>query len=40
MENFRVGGELQVENYSGWLWWLSMENDSGELQMENISIRL
>ena len=40
-----VSGLLQVKNYCGWLnneerWWLFTENDSGELQMENCSIRL
>ena len=40
-----VSGLLQVNNYSGWLnneerRWLFTQNDSGELQMENCSIRL
>ena len=38
-----VGGELQVDNYSGWLQMkssggLRTENDSGEIEMENYII--
>ena len=38
-----VSGEKFAESWSpsnGEQWWLSTENDSGELQMENYSIRL
>ena len=43
IENLVVGSELQVNNYGGWLKMESStglrENDGGELQMGNYSIR-